>query len=594
MAVTRRGVRRSFLSALGLLLTSLAVGQPVGTNAQVASDDPAADAQAWVDRTLAGLTLERKVAQLISAPIDGVYVARDNPARREWMALARDHGIGAFVVYGGTPHETAHLLNQLQQVAEIPLLIAADFEGGPGQQFVGASEFPANMALAAIGSEELAYQVGQVGAREGRAIGIHVTYSPVVDIQTVPRNPVLSVRSFGRDLDLLGRLAGAYIRGYQENGMLATAKHYPGRGDVELIPGTEYTINRKPPSQLEREDFLAFRHAIDAGVAFVMSEHIVVPSVTDGSDLPASVEPKLGTEWLRHRLGFTGILTSDDLWYPKVTERFGAEEAGVLAIQAGHDMLLKPANPVATIRAVSEAVRAGRIPEARIDASVRKVLAAKTRVGLHRERMVDPAWIDAAVGIEAHQALVRSIAEQSLTVLVNDGVLPSSAPSLGRIAHVSIQRSASLATPGAVNQTLRDALDVQSSHLIRPDSSDGAREAAVTAARAADTAIVSLFSQRSTYRDNGALSEADRQLMARIVAAKPRSTIVMSYGNPYLIDGLARPAVFVVGYGEGGFYGNQLAYADALVRLLRGEVTPLGRLPVDVNAEFPSGSGVRF
>ena len=424
MALTHRAgaVALLWLLAIGAP-TSLARGPEPGAPQAVAADP--SEHEQWVDRTLAGLTLEQKIAQLICAPIDGGYVARDAGARRDWMALARDHGIGAFVVYGGTPHDTAYLLNQLQQVATVPLLMAADFEGGPGQQFAGATEFPANMALAAIGSEELAYEVGRVGALEGRAIGIHVTYSPVVDIQTLPDNPVLSVRSFGRDLDLLGRLAGAYIRGYQDHGMLATAKHYPGRGDVELIPGTEYTINRKPPGQLEREDFLAFRHAIDADVAFVMSEHIVVPSVTDGSDLPASVEPTLATEWLRNRLGFTGILTSDDLWYPKVTERFGAEQAGVMAIRAGHDMLLKPADPIKTIAAVAAAVRDGTIAETQIDASARKVLAAKARLGLHRQRLVDTQWIDSIVGIDSHGALVRSIAEQSLTVLVNDGVLPS-------------------------------------------------------------------------------------------------------------------------------------------------------------------------
>lgn len=549
------------------------------------------EADAWVERTLAGLTLERKVAQLVSAPIDGVYVARDHPTRRRWHELSRDHGIGAFVVYGGTPHETAHLLNQLQQAAAVPLLVAADFEGGPGQQFAGASEFPANMALGAIGSEELAYAVGRAGALEGRAIGIHVTYSPVVDIQTRPENPALSVRAFGRDPDLVGRLAGAYIRGYQEHGMLATAKHYPGRGDVDLVAGTPFIINRKPAGQVEREDLRAFRHAIDAGVAFVMSEHIAIPSIADGSDRPASVEPALATTWLRERLGFTGILTSDDLWYAHVTERFGAEQVGVLALAAGHDMLLKPADPVETIRAVADAVRAGTLSEARIDASVRKVLGAKARLGLHRQRLVELATIDAVVGADAHRTLVKTIAEQSITVLVNDGVLPMARS--GRLAHVSMQRSAHDRAPAAVDAALRTAFDVRSSSFIRADSSDASREAAVADARAADTVVVSLFSQRATYRDNGALGEADRRLLARLVEARPQATVVMSYGNPYLVEQLPPSAAFVVGYGEGGFYGNQLAYVDAFIRLLKGEIVPRGRLPVHVSDRFPVGSGSR-
>lgn len=547
-----------------------------------------------MDSTLARLSLEQRVAQLVVAPIGGGYLAADHPSRVEWTTLAREHGIGAFVVYGGTPHDTAHLLNDLQRVATVPILMASDFEGGPGQQFAGATEVPGNMALSAIGSDAMAYEVGRVGAIEGRAIGIHVTYSPSVDIQTRPENPVLSTRSFGRDLDLLGRLAGAYIRGYQEHGMLATAKHYPGRGDVDQIPVTEFLINRKPAAQIEREDFQAFRHAIAANVAFVMSEHIVVPTLTNGSELPASVDRTLATEWLRNRLGFTGILTTDDLWYTRVVDRFGAEQAGVMALQAGHDMLLKPADPIKTIRAVADAVRSGAIAAAQIDASARKVLLAKTRLGLHRQRLVDTARIDAVVGAEAHRALVSRIAAESLTMLVNDGVLPIAPGRPGRVAHVSIQRDPNLALPATADAALRAAFDVRASALIRPDSSQAARDQAVSSVAAADTVVVSIFSQRATYRDNGSLGVADRLLVERLVKARPQSTVVMSYGNPYVVDGLAAPSAFVVGYGEGGFYGNQQAYVDAFIRLMQGEIAPRGRLPVHVSERFPFGSGLHY
>ena len=552
------------------------------------------DATEWAKATLARLTLDRKIGQMICEPIEGTYAARDTAQRQNWMSLARDHGVGSFVLYGGTPHDTARLLNELQRASDLPLLIAADFEGGPGQQLTGATEFPGNMALAAIGSTELAYDVGRVGAAEGRAVGIHLTFSPVVDVQTDPANPVLSVRSFGRDLDQLGRLAGAYIRGYQENGMLATAKHYPGRGDVQLIPGTEYTVNRKPPGQIEREDFLAFRHAIEAGVAFVMSEHIAIPSLTDGSDLPASVEPILATEWLRNRLGFTGVLTTDDLWYPKVTERFGAEQAAVMAVQAGHDMVLKPADARKTIAALVEAVRTGVISEDRIDRSVERLLYWKARLGLHRNRLVDLAAIDAVVGSEPHRALLSSIVDQSLTVLVNDGVLPTTPAKLGRLVHVSIQRRQHDAAPLAVDQTLRASLALDASYLIRPDTAPTVRAEAVDAARSADSVVVSLFNPRTVYRDNGPLGDADRQLIEQIIQARPGATIVMSYGNPYVIESFATPAAFVVGYGEGGFYGNQLAYADAFVKLLHGTLSPRGRLPIRLSERFPVGSGARF
>jgi len=164
------------------------------------SDD---EARRWAKETRASLSLREKAAQMVCEQIRGDYIADDAKDFLYWSRLAEEYGIGGFVVYGGAPYETAHLLNRLQKRARIPILFSADFEGGPGQQFRGASEFPANMALAATSDERLAYEVGRVGALEGRAIGVHLAFSPVVDAQTLPDNPVLSVCSFGSDLDVL-------------------------------------------------------------------------------------------------------------------------------------------------------------------------------------------------------------------------------------------------------------------------------------------------------------------------------------------------------------------------------------------------------
>jgi beta-N-acetylhexosaminidase len=540
-------------------------------------------AERWADETLSRLTLREKVGQMMTEQMRGEYVAEDADLYRYWSDLARD-GIGGFVVYGGAPYETAELLNRLQKVAPIPLLFSSDFEGGPGQQFQGASEFPANMALSAIDDERLAYEVGKAGAVEGRAIGIHLTYSPVVDVQTRPENPVLSVRSFGSDLDLLGRMAGAYVRGYQENGMLATAKHFPGRGDVDLIVEDEFLVNRKPAARVEAEDFLAFRKAIDAGVTFVMSEHIEIPSVTEGSDLPASVEPKLATEWLRGRLGFQGILTTDDLWYPKVAKRFGAERAGVLAIQAGHDVLLKPANARATLDAVVAAVEAGEISTDRIDQSVRKVLYWKARLGLDQNRYVDTDRIASLVGTKAHRDLVRQVAERSLTLLRNDSVFPTNVDRLGKIVLVTLQKNENDPVAPRAAARMSELLPVAQSFLLGPAVDPARYRAATAAALGADTVLVSLFHQRTVYQDHGVLPERDQELLRSLARGKVR-TIGLSFGNPYLAVETKDLSAFVVGYGEGGFYGNQLVYADAFARLLKGEIEATGKLPVKLGPE---------
>ncbi len=550
------------------------------------------EAIAWAEKTLVSLSLEEKVGQMICEQVRGEYVPEDDPGFQKILALIREYGIGALVLYGGSPQDTASLLNRLQKESALPLLVSADFEGGPGQQITGATEFPANMALSAAGEEDLAYELGKAGAAEGRAIGIHITYSPVVDIQTRPDNPVLSVRSFGRDVDLLGRMAGGYIRGYQENGMLATAKHYPGRGDVEIIPGTEFTVNTKSAEAVVAEDFRAFQKAFEADVTYVMSEHIAVPSVTEGSDLPASVERKLATDWLRDRLGFQGILTTDDMWYPKVVERFGAVEACIMAVEAGHDAILKPADAAAVIRGLVEAVGSGRIGIGRIDSSVRKILYWKARLNLHRNRFVNLERIPYRVGVKSHRDLAARISDRSITLLKNDGFFPVDATKLAKAVHISVQKKEIDQAPAAVASKLSAAFPGIRSYFLGPYISEARYDQAAEAARKADLLLVSLFSQRTTYVDNGPLKKRDLEFLDRIFRLKPVSALVMSYGNPYLAESMKKATAIVVGYGEGGFYGNQIIYADSLIRLIKGEIRPKGRIPVEVSAAFPVGSGL--
>jgi beta-N-acetylhexosaminidase len=570
-------------------------GERAGTAAPAwASHDEAA---AWADRTLAGLTLERKVGQMICPDIAAGYIAADDPRLAQWKRNARDLGVGMMVLYGGTPRDVAHLLNTLQREADLPLLMAADFEGGPGQQVSGASEFPANMAFAAAGSEDLMYRAARAGADEGRAMGIHLTYTPVVDVSMRPDNPAESVRSFGGDLALLGRMVRAYVKGTNDGGMLNAAKHFPGRGDVALMPGRpDFNTNDKPAASVEAEEFLAFRHAVEAGVTFIMTEHIAVPSVTGGSDLPASVEPKLATGWIRDKLGFQGLVTTDDLWYPHVTARFGENEVAVLAVEAGHDIVLKPKDPAGAVRALVEAVRSGRIAEERIDRSVRKLLYWKARLNLHKDRFVDEEDLSRHIGTAAHLALVREVADKSLTLLKNEGVLPVNVERLAgaKMVNIAVQKVDGDPSPGALAGKLAAAFPGIRTFALRPDMDPGYIEKVREAAKDADLVILSLFLQRNRLGDAAPVREPDLAFIKQIIKAKPGAVVAMSYGNPHLLRKLGDVPAFVVGYGERGWFGNQAVYFEAFIGLLRGEVRPAGKLPVKVSDAYPIGAGLTY
>ncbi|HLA85886.1 MAG TPA: glycoside hydrolase family 3 N-terminal domain-containing protein [Thermoguttaceae bacterium] len=558
-----------------------------------------AEATAWANETLAKLSLEQKIGQMICEQMQG-NVAEDSPEFAKVLDLVRKHQIGALCVYGGSPVKTAALFNRLQKESKLPLFISMDFEGGPGQQLAGATEFPANMALAAIGSEEITYAVGKAGAEEGRACGVHITYSPVVDVSTRPDRPTSSVRSFGGDIDLVSRMAAAYIRGYQENGMLATAKHFPGRGDVDPIVGTQFSVNPKPAEQVEAQDFRPFKAAVDAGAVYMMSEHVAVPSVTGGSDLPASVEKRLITGVVRENLGFKGIFTSDDMWYPSVVERFGPVRACVMAIAAGQDVVLKPADVPATIEGLVKAVRDGEISAQQIDQSVKKILYWKARLGLHRERLVDVAKIPSVVRSKEHVDLLNTVADRSLTLLVNNGFFPADASKMSKvrkIAHLTVQKMPEWPNAGIVAARLEELLpDVETTHVAlgAKDAPADVRDKALDAAREADLVVVSLFCQRDAYANPAPMTEANAAILEEVIRLKPKATVVMSYGNPHFTPRFKNAAAFVVGYGEAGWYGNQTVYADAFVRLLKGQITPQGKLPVKVSDEFPIGAGVVY
>lgn len=549
----------------------------------------------WADSTLASLTIEKKVAQLICTDISGSYLPADAPQMKYWIRLAGEFGIGGFVLYGGTPQNVAHLLNRLQKEAEIPILFSADFEGGPGQQVRGASEFPANMAFAATRDENLMYEAAKIMAVEGRAMGIHLTYTPVTDISVSPDNPQESVRSFGGDIDLIGRMLKAYVKGYREMGMLTTAKHFPGRGDRIAMP--EYPgfgFLDKSAEEIQQNEFRAFQYAVDAGVSFIMTEHIAVPSITDGSTLPASVEAKLVKGIIRQELGFDGIITTDDLLYDHVTSRFGAEEVAVKALEAGHDILLKPKNIIATIEAVVGAVKEGRISEEQIDESVHKLLVQKALLGLHINRFVDVDRIGEIVGTADHMALVRKVADRSITLMKNNGILPFNGADSAKIVNIIIQKTEDQPEPLLLATKMALSFQSQKTYVIKPDTDKSYFNIVKQAASDADMIVLSFFVQRDRYGDPAPLREADLRLVKELIVMKPGRVIAMSYGNPHIITKIEKVPAFLTAYAEGGWYGNQSVYFDSFIAVLKGTLCPSGKLPVKVSEKYTIGRGLSY
>ena len=401
-----------------MLLALPLAGQGTGSRFDPIRASSALDS-AFVNRLLDSLPLRARVAQLIMPWIPGSYAAFDDSTFTVMQGWVDSLGVGGLIISAGTPLDVAFKLNRLQRRSAVPLLVAADLESGAGFRLAGATPFPPNMGVAAAGSEQDAYEVGRITALEGRAVGIHIAFAPVADINSNPDNPVINTRSFGSDAYQVGRLVRAAVRGLEDHGMLATAKHFPGHGDTSIDSHLSLPVISAGWGRVDSVELVPFRAAVEAGATFVMSAHIVVPVLSSIRGRPATLDPAVLHGVLRDSLGFRGLIVTDALDMAGIVNTYGPGEAAVLAFQAGADLLLQPAEPRGAIAALTDAVESGRISFERLDQSVRRLLLLKRRLGLFDRRTVSLDSVAAIVGSQRFLSSARDLAQRSIT-LVSD------------------------------------------------------------------------------------------------------------------------------------------------------------------------------
>lgn len=336
------------------------------------------------------LPLSRQIAQMLVVRASGFlfdhqirYPAWEPPAAtlHRWVA---DLGVGGVILLGGSAAEVAMKSHQLQEWAAVPLLIAADIEEGVGQRFAGASWFPPPMALGAIAlhdrakAMQYAEAMGSVTAQEAIAIGLNWVLAPVVDVNNNPANPVINVRAFGDTPDRVSDLATAFIRGAQRHAVLTCAKHFPGHGDTATDSHLDLPLMSHSRQRLLEVEWPPFQAAIAAGVEAVMSAHLLIPSLD--SQYPATLSERILTGELRQAMGFDGLIVTDALVMGAIANRYGVNEAPVMAVEAGADVLMMPLDPEGAIQALVEAVESGRISVDRIHASLERIWRAKHHV----------------------------------------------------------------------------------------------------------------------------------------------------------------------------------------------------------------------
>jgi beta-N-acetylhexosaminidase len=570
---------------------------------------PDREGERWVQETLKKMSVDEKVGQLIVSSFQTNFMSTDSDAFDRLVKAVHEYHVGGFHLFGasepvpgvllnptygavtlGQPLEAASIVNRLQAIAKVPLLNTADFETGAGFRIMGATQFPRLMAFGAAGDEKLAYEAGRVTGEESRALGVHVNFAPVVDVNNNPRNPVINTRSYGEDPAQVGRLASAYIRGLQSAGMLATLKHFPGHGDTDVDSHIGLPIITHPRERLSRMELPPFQAGIAAGAAAVMTAHIVMPALDPAPNVPTTLSRPIVTGLLRNELKFDGLIYTDSMEMAGVANAHAPGPAAVLAVKAGNDVVLHSPDDGAAFAALRAAVTSGEIPEAQLNASVERILRAKARAGLHRSKHVNLDAISNVVGTRANRAVADEVSQRSITLLKDDrGAVPLKLPREAQILYLSVLDFPSGWRIGAPSRVFAPELRRRWPGTTAVELSDRSSAAEIELVRAMapryDAIVASVFVRAGSASGRMDLSPALQRLLQEL-GHRDRPMVTVFFGNPYVATFVPELPAMMFTY---DFYDRAEASA---VRALVGEAPIRGRLPIALPGLAETGAGL--
>ena len=541
-------------------------------------------AAAQVQHLLDSLSLRDKVAQLIMPWIAGGYEPIDGAEMRQALLWVDSLKVGGIIMSIGSPTEIAAKLNALQRAAPLPLLVASDLEGGTTLRLNGGTPFPTQMGIGAGGREDDAYQMGRVTALEGRAVGIHLAFAPVADVNSNPDNPIINTRSFGGDPHAVARLVAATIHGIRDNGMLATAKHFPGHGDTETDSHLSLPTITAGWTRFDTLELVPFRAAIAAGVDAVMSAHIALPALDPGQQRPGTLAPPILTGMLRDSLHFAGVIATDALNMGAIVQEVGADEAPVLAFLAGSDLLLMPTDAGRAIDAMVRAVESGRISRERVDQSVRKILTMKARLGLFERREVDLDKVSSVISRAEFRQIGQDAIQRSITLLKDSlGTVDELRAAPRTVSLVVMTENGTTLGPTLAAELRRKGFTVR--QVTLPLLADSAtRDSVLRQIDSTSVALIAASVRVSSGKGTIALPPGAEQAIAAIAARQP--TVLVSFGSPYLISQVPNVQSYILAW-----VANP-ASETAVAKALTGAAIT-GRSPILIPLGGPIGTGLQ-
>jgi beta-N-acetylhexosaminidase len=573
-------------------------------------------AERWVEETRTKLTLDEKIGQLIVPSFESNFLSTDSDTFDALVRLVREYHVGGFHVFGasqpappvllnpgygtvilGQPLSAAFLINRLQALSAVPLLNTADFETGAGFRLFGATAFPRQMAMGAIAPGEdlrLVREEARITAIESRAMGVHVNFAPVADVNNNPRNPVINTRSYGEDPARVASLVAAYVQGARDGGMIATIKHFPGHGDTDVDSHIGLPVITFDRARLDRLELVPFRRGMEQGAGAVMAAHIELPALDPTPSTPATFSAPVLRRLLRDELGFAGLVYTDSMSMDAVAKMLPPEEAAVRAVLGGADLVLHSPDPIAAFEGVKAAIAAGRISEARLDESVQRVLRAKASVGLHLQRAIDLDAVPEKVGGRAHQTIAQEASARSITLVRDERrQVPLAIPRDTPILDLSVLDYPSgwqIAAPG---RTFIPELKKRWPQVTAIEVSDHTPLAELDLVRSTASRygaiVVSVYVRATSGSGRLDLAEPLVRLLRDLGRAASRTStpiVTTFFGNPYVAAAIPELPAVLLTY---DFYDTAEASA---VRAIAGEAAIGGKLPIALPGYFPIGHGL--
>jgi beta-N-acetylhexosaminidase len=541
----------------------------------------------WVENIISGMTIEEKAGQLVFPHSYGRFMSEDSPQYQRMMRLVQDYKVGGLIFFLSSVYDQAVLTNKLQEVSKVPLLVACDFERGVAQRAIEATMFPYNMAVGAADDIALTYQMGKIISKEGRALGVHQNYAPVADVNNNPLNPIINVRSFGEDVELVTRQSNAFLRGVQDGGMIATTKHFPGHGNTASDSHLELPAIRDSREQLNKIEFAPFLSNVKEGVMSCMIAHLHVTALDKDKVLPSTLSPAVINGLLKTEMGFKGLVVTDAMNMHAITNNYSTGEATVLAVLAGNDAILFPDSAEVSIEAIIEAVKNGVITEERLNESVRKILLAKKYAGLDKNHVADINAIAGIVGIREHRIAALELARKSITLLDNsEGLIPLSAAD--KVMNVSILDNDNERLDNIFINELKRRNKETGVKVLFPSSHPDDYKSALQDADRYDRIIVSVYLKVRAFNDDLGLNESQVKFIKEL-KNMGKKIIFASHGNPYIISLFPQIRTYICNYGDAEV--SETALAEALY----GETAITGKLPVTIpGTAYKFGSGVKI